>query len=104
MPCLGVAYLGNLTCRDCGLTFTSKWGSEAQADEYRCDNDHVVHVEPAAGTIVAVDGALWPQPATITRLRGLCPVCRTELATGRLPQCPVCGGSDHDIQLAGILT
>ena len=26
---------------DCGLTFTSRWGSLGHADEYRCENDHV---------------------------------------------------------------
>ena len=28
-----MAYVGNLICRDCGLTFTSRWGSTEDADE-----------------------------------------------------------------------
>ena len=97
-----MAYLGNLTCRDCGLTFTSRWGSLASADEYRCSNDHVVHVEPDSGEVVSVDGCLG-RPVTLVELRGRCPVCSTELATGRLPSCPVCGGRDHDVLLAGTI-
>ena len=95
-----MAYLGNLTCRDCGLTFTSRWGSFQDADEYRCANDHVVHVEPLSGSVLAVDGDV-AEPRTLVDLRGLCPRCRTELGTGRLPRCPVCGGRDHDVYLAG---
>ena len=51
-----MAYLGNLICQDCGLTFTSQWGSFERADEYRCERDHVVFVEPESGTILSVDG------------------------------------------------
>lgn len=99
-----MAYLGNLTCRDCGLTFTSRWGSFEGADEYRCAHDHVVHVDPGTGTVLAVDGlpdALSPR--TLPALRGLCPACGTELGTGRLPSCPVCGGRDHEVAVAGTL-
>jgi hypothetical protein len=97
-----MAYLGNLTCRDCGLTFTSRWGSFEYADEYRCTNDHVVHVEPNSGTILAVDGDV-AEPLTLLDLRGRCPRCDTELGTGRLPCCPICGGRDHDVDLAGLI-
>jgi hypothetical protein len=98
----GVAYLGNLTCRDCGLTFTSRWGSSTSADEYRCSNDHVVHVEPQTGAVLAVDGC-EARSQTLVDLRGRCPECSTELATGRLPRCPVCGSRDHDVLLAGTI-
>ncbi len=95
-----MAYAGNLTCRDCGLTFTSRWGSYERADEYRCANDHVLFVETETKTVVAIDGA--PRGGvTLLELRGLCPVCSTEVATGLLPACPVCGGRDHDVLLAG---
>jgi hypothetical protein len=97
-----MAYLGNLTCRDCGLTFTSRWGSYAGADEYRCVNDHVVHVEPATGTLLAVDGDITTAP-TLFELRGRCPLCGLELATGRLPCCPICGSRDHDVNLSGTI-
>jgi hypothetical protein len=97
-----MAYLGNLTCRDCGLTFTSRWGSFEGADEYRCESDHVVHVEPATGAVLAVDGGI-AAGATLVDLRGRCPECRTELACGLLPCCPVCGSRDHDVLLAGML-
>ena len=97
-----MAYVGNLICGDCGLTFTSRWGSYERADEYRCVNDHVVHVEPATGTVLAVDGGPDGLAVrTLVDLRGLCPMCSTELATGRLPACPVCGGRDHQVLLAG---
>ena len=99
-----MAYLGNLTCNDCGLTFTSRWGSSASADEYRCSNDHVVHVEPVSGTVLAVDGcARAGYSRSLVDLRGRCPECSTELATGLLPSCPVCGGRDHDVLLAGTI-
>lgn len=98
-----MAYLGNLTCNDCGLTFTSRWGSFERADEYRCDRDHVVFVDPQTGTIVGLEGGHGPE-VTLAELRGRCPVCSEELATGRLPGCPVCGGRDHDIALAGLLS
>ena len=97
-----MAYLGNLTCRDCGLTFTSRWGSIAGADEYRCASDHVVHVDPHSGTILAIDGHPFDGP-TLVELRGLCPGCATELMTGLLPCCPVCGGRDHEVILSGLL-
>ncbi|MEA2486492.1 MAG: hypothetical protein QOF16_146 [Actinomycetota bacterium] len=97
---VGVAYLGNLTCNDCGLTFTSRWGSFDRADEYRCVNDHVVHVEPETQTVLAIDGSLG-QGRTLVELRGLCPVCAGELATGLLPCCPVCGGRDHSVLISG---
>ena len=97
-----MSYLGNLTCRDCGLTFTSRWGSVRQADEYRCGNDHVAFVEARAGTILSVDGAAgeW---GTLVERRGLCPCCGQELGSGLLPACPVCGGRDHDVILGGDL-
>jgi hypothetical protein len=97
-----MAYLGNLTCRDCGLTFTSRWGSFEGVDEYRCARDHVLLVEPASGTVVAVDGAV-AGPHTLLQLRGRCPECSTELATGRLPRCPVCSGRDHEVLLSGTI-
>jgi hypothetical protein len=97
-----MAYLGNLTCRDCGLTFTSRWGSFQDADEYRCERDHVVHVEPVSGTVLALDGDLC-DGRTLVELRGRCPSCATELSTGQLPSCPICGGRDHDILLSGTL-
>ena len=95
-----MAYVGNLTCGDCGLTFTSRWGSFEGADEYRCAKDHVVFIEPETGTVLAVDGGPGPG-VTLLDLRGRCPVCREELATGELPSCPVCGGRDHEVLLAG---
>ena len=97
-----MAYLGNLICRDCGLTFTARWGSFEDADEYRCDNDHVVHVDPETGTVLAVDGDV-ADGRTLLELRGRCPVCQEELATGLLPSCPVCSGRDHQVLLAGTI-
>jgi hypothetical protein len=97
-----VAYLGNLTCRDCGLTFTSRWGSFEHADEYRCERDHVLHVEPRTATILALDGEAY-DGRTLIELRGRCPTCSSELATGRLPCCPVCGGRDHDVLVEGTI-
>ena len=97
-----MAYLGNLTCRDCGLTFTARWGSFDGADEYRCARDHVVHVEPHTGTVLAVDGDV-SDGRTLAELFGKCPVCSTELGTGQLPSCPVCSGRDHDILLSGTI-
>ena len=97
-----MAYLGNLICNDCGLTFTSRWGSFVGADEYRCDSDHVVHVEPTSAAVLAIDGDVG-DGRTLVELRGLCPVCETELATGCLPRCPVCGGRDHQVLLAGTI-
>jgi hypothetical protein len=95
-----MAYLGNLICDDCGLTFTARWGSFERADEYRCENDHVVHVEPDSGTVLAVEGAEWGG-GSLVQLHGRCPVCATELATGLLPSCPICGSRDHQVLLAG---
>jgi hypothetical protein len=97
-----MAYLGNLICRDCGLTFTARWGSFSDADEYRCTNDHVVHVHPTSGTVLAVEGSEF-EGGTLVELRGNCPLCRTELATGKLPSCPICGSRDHQVLLAGTL-
>ncbi len=97
-----MAYLGNLICNDCGLTFTARWGSFENADEYRCQHDHVVHVEPETGTLLAVDGDIC-DGRTLIELRGLCPVCHTELATGMLPSCPVCSGRDHQVLLSGTI-
>jgi hypothetical protein len=98
-----VAYLGNLTCRDCGLTFTARWGSFDGLDEYRCTNDHVVLVRRGSGRVVAVDGTAWPG-GTLAEHRGRCPGCGDEVATGRLPCCPVCGGRDHEVAVAGTLS
>ena len=98
----GMAYVGNLTCRDCGLTFTSNWGSYASADEYRCERDHVLYADPHSGALTTPEGRLEESP-TLVEIRGLCPWCSTELATGRLPCCPVCGGRDHDVLLSGTL-
>jgi hypothetical protein len=97
-----MAYMGNLTCRDCGLTFTSRWGSVSQADEYRCANDHVVQVDPESATVFTIDGT-YVGGITLPELRGRCPVCSEELLTGLLPRCPVCGGRDHDITLSGMV-
>lgn len=97
-----MAYLGNLTCRDCGLTFTSRWGSVPGADEYRCERDHVVLVDPASGRLRAVEG-MEARPLTLLELRGRCPLCDEELATGLLPCCPVCGSRDHDVLISGTL-
>jgi hypothetical protein len=97
-----VAYLGNLTCADCGLTFTAAWGGGRGTDEYRCERDHVVTVRRDGDGVVAVDGASV-DGVTLSGLRGRCPRCSTELRTGRLPRCPVCGGRDHDVLLAGTL-
>ncbi|CAN5717204.1 hypothetical protein BH24ACT26_BH24ACT26_21210 [soil metagenome] len=96
-----MALLGNLTCGDCGLTFTARWGPLHGTDEFRCERDHVVQVEQRSGRVVAVDGALAPRRTV--DLRGRCPECCTELATGLLPRCPVCGGRDHDVAVAGTL-
>lgn len=95
-----MAYVGNLTCRDCGLTFTARWGPLDDLDEYRCDADHVVLAEQGSGVVVAVDGGA-SSGGTLAEHRGRCPACRAELATGRLPRCPVCGGGDHDVLVAG---
>lgn len=95
-------YLGNLTCGDCGFTFTARWGGLPDADEYRCLEDHVFHADSVSGRIVAVDGFGVDGP-TVVDLRGMCPWCGTELATGRLPRCPVCGSVDHDVDVAGTL-
>ena len=95
-----MAYLGNLTCGDCGLTFTARWGSFEGADEYRCENDHVVHVHPESGSLLALDGDYIDAPSLL-ELRGRCPRCETELRTWVLPSCPVCGSTDHEVSIAG---
>lgn len=98
-----MAYVGNLTCRDCGLTFTSQWGPSRGIDEYRCVEDHVVHVHARAGRMLALDGAgIGDVP--LEELRGRCPACGTELATGLLPRCPVCGSRDHDVLVEGTVS
>jgi len=98
-----MAYVGNLTCRDCGLTFTDQWGSTHGADEYRClDNDHVVFVCPDTGTILG-GPEMAPTERTLADLFGRCPACSSELVTGRLPRCPVCSSRDHDVSLAGVV-
>jgi hypothetical protein len=97
-----MAYVGNLVCNDCGLTFTARWGSFAHADEYRCENDHILHVEPESGEVIAVEGA-EVGGRTLADLFGRCPLCSTELACGRLPCCPVCNSRDHQVLLAGTL-
>lgn len=95
-----MAYYGNLTCRDCGLTFTARWGSVDGADEYRCDQDHVAFVDAKWGTLLALDGGPG-SGQTLAELRGLCPHCHTELASGRLPRCPICSSRDHEILISG---
>lgn len=95
-----MGYVGNLTCDTCGLTFTARWGAMNQCDEYRCDQDHVFHADRSSGRVVAIDALTVPGP-TVADLRGRCPVCGTELVTGRLPRCPVCGGHDHEVAVAG---
>ena len=97
-----VAYVGNLCCRDCGLTFTAQWGPVRGADEYRCENDHVIGVHPNTGVLLG--GAEWGRPGvTIADIRGLCPLCSSELATGLLPRCPVCSSRDHDVSVGGVV-
>lgn len=93
-------YIGNLTCRDCGLTFTAEWGSLRGADEYRCESDHVVHVDPETGVVLGSDGV---GGRTLVQLRGRCPACSSELATGLLPSCPVCDSRDHEVSVGGVV-
>jgi hypothetical protein len=95
-----VGYLGNLTCRDCGLTFTASWAGGAGVDEYRCANDHVVEIGSADGMLLRVDGSRFAA-ISLVELRGRCPICSEELATGLLPSCPVCGGRDHHALVSG---
>jgi hypothetical protein len=97
-----MAYLGNLICRDCGLCFTSRWGSTEEADEYRCAADHVLDVDRETGRVLAIEG-VSSEGRTLLGLKGLCPLCHSELGTGKLPRCPVCGSRDHDVHLAGTL-
>jgi hypothetical protein len=97
-----VAYVGNLTCRDCGLTFTARWGSLTDADEYRCDNDHVVFVDPSTGVLLGLPSGRRPG-ATLADVFGRCPLCETDLESGRLPRCPVCSGRDHDVVVGGVV-
>lgn len=92
--------MGSLTCRDCGLTFTAHWGPSADADEYRCERDHVVEVDSRTGIVLTVDRTLV-MAGSLASLRGCCPRCSSELASGLLPLCPVCGGRDHDVLLQG---
>lgn len=73
------------------------------ADEYRCDNDHVVHVDPESGVLLGTVDGVQPD-LTLADFRGLCPRCSTELATGRLPCCPVCASRDHDVAVGGVLS
>jgi hypothetical protein len=94
-----MSYSGNLTCGDCGFTFIETWGSHRRADEYRCENDHVLFVDTETKTVLTVDGC-GAIPVTLLDLRGLCPTCETELATGLMPCCPVCGGRDHEALLS----
>ncbi len=99
-----MAYVGNLTCDDCGLTFTARWGSYPEAQEFRCSYDHVVLVEDATGIVLTtVDGDESP-PQTLVDLRGQCPLDGTELRAGLLPRCPICGSRDHDVAVAGLLS
>ena len=97
-----MAYAGNLICQGCGLTFMSRWGALPGADEYRCDHDHIVHVEPASGAILAVDGMRLGR-RTLADLRGRCPRCAGELASGILPSCPVCGGRAREVLIQSVL-
>jgi hypothetical protein len=97
-----MSYLGNLTCGDCGLTFTSRWGAESRADEYRCEGDHVALVHPDTGLLLSLESAPVVD-LTLADLRGLCPICSTEMVAGRLPSCPVCGGREHEVTVAGTI-
>ena len=97
-----MAYIGNLSCRDCGLTFTAQWGPARGADEYRCENDHVVNAHPETGALLGAAGRHRPG-ATLADLFGRCPVCSSELATGLLPRCPVCSSRDHDVSVGGVV-
>ncbi len=98
-----MAYVGNLSCRDCGLTFTSWWGPYDRTDEYRCLNDHVLHVDKDGGRILTIDGSPVAR-GTLYDNKGRCPECRSEMRTGLLPCCPVCGGRDHEVLLEGTLS
>lgn len=102
-----MAYAGNLTCGDCGLTFIARWGSVGGADEYRCASDHVLFVSSETKEILTVDGSARAPGAgtgaTLLDFKGLCPLCDTEVATGLMPLCPVCGGRDHDISQHGVI-
>lgn len=95
-----MGYVGNLACRDCGLTFIAAWAGGAGVDEYRCPADHVVETSAVDGTLLRVDGSSFA-PISLAELRGRCPICSEELATGLLPRCPVCGGRDHDTLVEG---
>lgn len=100
---VGMAYVGNLTCRDCGLTFTDRWGPVNGADEYRCEaNDHVVLVCPETGQLMA-SATHNMTGRTLADVFGRCPVCQSDLVTGLLPSCPVCNGRDHDVAVGGVL-
>jgi len=67
-------------------------------DTGRVEN-HVVHVDPTSTALLAIDGSSMGG-ATLVDLRGRCPRCDSELATGLLPRCPVCGGRDHEVLLS----
>ncbi len=97
-----MAYLGNLSCRDCGLTFTARWGSSRGADEYRCENDHCFDVDAVTGAFLGGSAATSGR-YTLAEVFGRCPICSTELASGRLPCCPVCSGRDHDVSVGGVV-
>jgi hypothetical protein len=62
----------------------------------------VLHVHPETGTILTVDGNPFGR-STIYEVHGLCPWCETEIASGLLPACPVCGGRDHRTSIEGQL-
>jgi hypothetical protein len=94
--------VGNLTCRDCGLTFIARWGSVSGADEYRCDNDHVVFVDPSTGALLGLPAGVGGG-ATLADVFGRCPMCHTDLGSGLLPSCPVCSGRDHEVVLGGVV-
>ena len=68
-------------------------------DEYRCEADHVIEVAAGSNEILAVHGVA--ATGSLTSVRGRCPLCAEELATGLLPRCPVCGGRDHDVLVEG---
>jgi hypothetical protein len=59
-------------------------------------------VQPYTGEVLAVDGS-ESVGRSLVSLRGRCPRCDTELCTGLLPRCPICGSRDHDVNLAGTI-
>ena len=68
-------------------------------DEYRCEKDHVVEVSAVSGELLAIQGVA--ASGSLTSVRGHCPLCAGELATGLLPRCPVCGSRDHEVLVEG---